>query len=167
MKAMVVYSSLTGNTKKIAQSIWGVMPEGTEIYAVENAPSPAGYDFIAMGFWVDKGTADSKAQEYMTGIKKKKVGMFATLGAEPGSRHARDVLERGRELLADNEIVAEFICQGKIDPKLIQVMAKVHPMTPERKKRHEEAAKHPNEEDCENARKVFGADLRAYLQSSG
>ena len=85
MKILVVYSSKTGNTKKIADAIFEILPEPKEIYSVQDAPPPEGYDFIAAGFWVNKGTADNAAQKYMKTIKGKKVGLFATLGAYPNS----------------------------------------------------------------------------------
>ena len=62
MKMAVVYSSKTGNTRKVAEAIHAVMPAGTDIFHVGEAPSPAGYDFMALGFWVAKGPPD-KAME--------------------------------------------------------------------------------------------------------
>lgn len=47
MKALVVYSSKTGNTKKVAEAVHGVFPHGTDLYRVEDAPSPDNYDLIA------------------------------------------------------------------------------------------------------------------------
>ena len=45
MKALVVYSSRTGNTRKIAEAIAAVLP-GCEIHPVESAPAPEGYDCL-------------------------------------------------------------------------------------------------------------------------
>jgi len=58
MKLLVTYSSRTGNTKKVAEAIISIMPAVTEIYPVEEAPPPQGYDFIVFGFWVNRETAD-------------------------------------------------------------------------------------------------------------
>jgi hypothetical protein len=159
MKTMIVYSSRTGNTRRIARAILEALPKDTEIYPVEEAPSPEDYDRVIIGFWVDKGVADDRAREYMAGVRAKEVGIFATLGAEPDSKHALDVMVRTRELLAGNRICGEFVCQGRIDPALIEAMQSsgAHPMTPERKRRHEEAKNHPDEEDCRKAQAVFRA----------
>ncbi len=162
MKTLIVYSSLTGNTRMIAEAIHTVMPEGTEIFPVKSAPAPEEYDFIALGFWVDKGAPDAAMAGYMERVQGKRVGLFGTLGAWPDSDHARQSMQKAVEAVAGNRVLGTFLCQGKVDPKLLAAMAKMggnsaHPMTEERKARIEEAAKHPNEADCENARKTFAA----------
>ncbi len=58
MKCLVVYSSVTGNTRKVAEAIFQAMPPDSEIFPVESAPAPDAYDFVAVGFWGDRGTAD-------------------------------------------------------------------------------------------------------------
>jgi len=162
MKILIVYSSRTGNTKKVAETIFDILPETKELFNVEDAPSPDLYDFIAVGFWVNRGMADEKAQKYMKRIKGKKVGVFATLGAYPNSSHARKVLNWAREILDDNDVLGEFICQGKIDSNILDKMPKngVHAMTPERKVMIEEASKHPNETDCRYAQNAFREMLK-------
>lgn len=159
MKSLVVYSTLTGNTKMIAEAIHEVMPEGTEIADVKNAPDPEAYDFIALGFWVDKGMPDKATLSYMEKVRNKKVGIFGTLGAYPDSEHARDTMRKAAGQLPSCEVLAEFICQGKVDPKLLAAMAKMsnnpHPSSPEREARLAEAAKHPNADDCAAAQAAF------------
>lgn len=159
MKMLVVYSSRTGNTRMIAEAVHSVMPEGTEIFPVDTAPEPAGYDFIALGFWVDKGAPDSAMARYMDKVRGTSVGLFGTLGAWPDSDHARESLQKAVDQVPGNTVLGTFICQGKVDPRLLAAMAKMkenpHPMTEERKARLEEAAKHPDEHDCAEARRVF------------
>ncbi|QIB27830.1 flavodoxin family protein [Caloranaerobacter azorensis] len=161
MKTLVAYSSRTGNTKKVAEAIYEVMPEDAEIASVEDVKCLDKYDFIAIGCWIDKGTADKKALEFIEKVKNKNVAIFITLGAYPDSQHARESMDRIKKLLEkENNIVGEFICQGKIDPKLIEKFKSLppdhpHALNPERIKRHKEAAKHPNEEDFKKAKKIF------------
>lgn len=160
MKTLLTYSSLTGNTKKVAEAIFEVMPEGTDIYPVQEAPSPMDYDFIVVGFWADRTNADKKAQNYMAQIKGKKVALFGTLGASPDSKHALETMENAKKVVEGNEIVGDFMCRGKIDPKLTERLINLpanhsHGMTPERMSRHLEASKHPNEEDFARAKEVF------------
>lgn len=163
MKSLVVYSSRTGNTKKVAGAIYDVLPEPKSLYAVEDAPEPEAYDFIAMGFWVDKGTADTNARSYMKRLQDKDVGLFGTLGAYPDSEHALQCREKVLDLMDGNRVRGLFLCQGKVDPELVKTMAEMvkdqpdhpHAMTPERKARLEEAAKHPNEADLDNAKAAF------------
>ena len=63
-----------------------------------------------------------------------------------------------------NIIEKIFVCQGAIDPNLInkfremtkQGIAGPFAVTPEREARWAEAAKHPDEKDMENAKRIFG-----------
>lgn len=71
MKALVVYSSRTGNTRKIAEAIAAVLP-GCEIHPVESAPAPEGYDLVAVGYWVDKGMPDAQAKAYLETVRDAK-----------------------------------------------------------------------------------------------
>jgi flavodoxin len=161
MKTLLVYSSKTGNTKKVAEAIIKVLPKDSEIYSVEEAPSPEEYDNVIMGYWINRGTADSNALEYIEKIEGKKVGFFCTLGAYPDSDHALKCLRNGHELFGvRNEVLGSFICQGKVDPALTEKFKSLppdhpHAMNPERKKRHEIASKHPDTEDFKNAQEVF------------
>ncbi len=162
MKSLIVYSSLTGNTKAVAQAIASVMPEPCELVSVDQAPSDlSSYDFIAIGYWVDRGMPNKSCIKFMETVKGKKVGLFGTLGAYPDSEHGRNCQEKAASFMEGNQILGQFLCQGKVDPKVIEMMSKMakkhHPMTQERKARIEEAKKHPNEEDFENARKAFSA----------
>ena len=149
MKALVVYSSRTGNTRKIAEAIAAVLP-GCEIHPVESAPAPEGYDLVAVGYWVDKGIPDAQAKAYLETVRD-------------ANDHARDCIAQGEALVnapeRRNRVIGTYLCQGKVDPKIVAMMQKmasdVHPMTPERKARLEEAAKHPDEADCLRAQEAF------------
>lgn len=158
---LVVYSSLTGNTKKIAEAIFQVLPEGSEIYRVDQAPAPDGYEKIAVGYWADRGTADKKAASYLNSVTNAKVFLFATLGAYPDSAHARRVLDNGAALLGEGcEVIERFICQGKLSPEIIERGKKrpldhPHGPTPERLKKWADAATHPDEEDCKNVQQLI------------
>ncbi|MCP4132095.1 MAG: flavodoxin [bacterium] len=165
MKVLVSYSSRTGNTEKVARAIYKALPAGADIYPVESAPSPESYDLVVIGFWFRRGTADSKTLDYLPAVNNKKVALFATLGAYPDSDHALVGMDRVIELLETDEeavtgtkniIIDSFICQGKVNPG---VLGK-HPMTPEREKRLNEAAKHPDKTDLANAGKFIKKVVR-------
>ena len=168
MRSLLVYSSKTGNTRKLAEAIGEIMPAGADFYPIEEAPLPDSYDFIVLGFWVDRGTADQKTLAYIEKIEDKAVAFFATLGAYPDSEHAKNVVERVTGLLgAKNRVLDHFICQGKIDPGLTEKFKELppehpHAMTPERMARHQEASKHPNQQDLQQAREIFQRVIMEY-----
>lgn len=160
MKTLIAYSSKTGNTKKVGESILNAFPKGEikDIRDVDNL----NYDLIIVGTWIDKGTADGKALKFIETIKDKKVAYFFTLGAFPNSDHAHNCIKNIDELFLNNKntLIGNFHCQGAIDPKLISWMSELpteHPHSPneERIHRWEEAAKHPNDEDLKKAYSYF------------
>jgi flavodoxin len=157
---LMVYSSKTGNTRKLAEGIRQGLAEvfGTvRIAAVEENPDPAGADWILVGFWADRGNADHKALQYLQSLEGHKIGLFGTLGASPHSDHAKDIGKRVQDLAAEkNTVLGCFLCQGRIDPALTEQFKTLpagnpHAMTPDRMKLHEEAAKHPDEQDIQAA----------------
>ncbi|PID71502.1 MAG: flavodoxin [Desulfobulbus propionicus] len=160
MKVLVTWSSKTGNTRAVGQAIGEVCPPDATLCPIEEAPEGGGdYDFLIIGYWVDKGMPDKKCRDYLKGITGKKIAFFGTLGAYPDSDHAKESMQKAEDLALENEVCGHFICQGKVDPKLLEMMANMpnnpHPMTPERQARIEEAKKHPNEEDFAKARVCF------------
>ena len=100
MRTLVLYSSRTGNTKKVAQAIAGALPAGTPCLPVSQAPADlAAYDLVFLGYWVDRGTANAEARAVMEGLHNEHIALFATLGADPRSEHGKMCLEHGMALL--------------------------------------------------------------------
>ncbi|MUM78521.1 flavodoxin [Pseudodesulfovibrio sp. F-1] len=159
MSLLVVYSSRTGNTRKVAESALRALPENAVLASVEDAPSPEGFTAVAVGFWVDRGGPDAKALKYMEGLRNLKVGAFGTLGANPDSPHAAEVLRRTAEHLQGNHLLGMFLCQGRVDPAVVETMKRSahHPMTQERQDNLREAERHPDDIDLENACAFFKA----------
>ena len=154
MKILVAYSSLTGNTKKVAQAVADALGDAADLKPVAEAGDAAGYDKVIAGFWVDKSTADKAAADFLAQLHGKQVAIFATMGAYPEPPYRDKCLDAAAALVpVDNKVLAAgFACMGKIDPKLIEMFKKLpanhpHAMTPEREARHKEAAKHPDEAD--------------------
>ena len=161
MRTLVVYSSLTGNTKKVGEAIASGLPAGTEAVSIKEVPADlADYDCVFIGFWVDRGTADKATAELLPRLTNKHVALFATLGANPKSPHAAESLDKAAALLPEGKTpIARFICQGAVDPKVIEMMYKqfpkghVHGQSPERDALHAQAATHPDEADLTAAKK--------------
>lgn len=161
MKTLIAYSTLTGNTKKVCEAASKAFNnvELLNISEVKNLD----YDLIVVGTWIDKGTADTKAKNFIESLSNKKTAFIFTLGAYPDSKHANDCIENITNLFTknNNEVVGHFHCQGAIDPRLIEMMKTKfspdhpHGPNPERIKRWEDASKHPNQEDFDNAYNYF------------
>lgn len=163
MKTLVIYSSLTGNTKKVGEAIYESIQGEKRFVSVENVTESMISESmnIILGFWVDKGTADVRIRKLIKKISGKNLYFYGTLGAEPESDHGKKVYEKVSKLCSNkNEFKDGFLCLGKVSDKLVKMMGKfplklVHPLTPERLARIENASTHPNQKDLENAKKFF------------
>jgi len=186
IRSILVYSSRTGNTEKLARGVYAILTgvdsagdqEGgnglsseargagnrslftLDLASITEAPDPEKHDTIILAFWVNRGYPDEASLAYLKRIEKKRIGFLATLGAYPDSDHAEKVKNRVKDLILErNEFLGSFFCQGKLDPKLTKKFTSLppdhpHAMTPERAKRHRDAASHPDENDIVEAASV-------------
>ena len=167
MKSLVVYSSRTGNTRKLAEAIAAVLP-GARLCPVQEAPDPqeaAAHALVALGYWVRRGGPDPAASAYLAALRGATVALFGTLGAWPDSPHAAQCRERGEALLTSpergNRVLGTFLCQGRVNPAVVRAADRAsHPMTPERIARLAEAARHPDAADLARAREFFAVVAR-------
>lgn len=162
LRAAVIYSSVTGNTRRVAEAL---ALGHTPLYSVTQRPDTADCDLLALGFWVRRGLPDARAQRCWAHIREKRIFLFGTLGAWPHSAHACRCLESARAMLTanGNRIVGEFLCQGRVSPHVLAASARkgTHPMTEGRAARLAEAARHPDEGDLAAARACWQAVLAA------
>lgn len=163
MKTLVLYSSLTGNTKKVAEAVAQVLPD-CELHPLDDAPASLdGYGLVAVGWWAAKGLPDVKTREWLKTVKDARLAFFGTLGARPDSPHARDCMVKAEELALfperGNTVFGTWMCQGRIDDKVYEVMKRldleVHRDMLKDSSRFDEAAKHPDEADLLSAQLFF------------
>ena len=128
MTSLVVYSSQSGNTQKLAESVHAALPGEKEIWSVDGAPAPENFDVVAAGFWLQAGKPDPKAAAYLARVKNTRLFLFATHGAAAGSAHARNAMDHARSLAPDASVIGAFSCQGEVNPK---VLAKIRAKDPQ------------------------------------
>lgn len=165
-KTAIIYSSLTGNTKKVAVAISQVTGDNNNLFTTKEFETIdlALYDNIILGFWVDKGNMNSEVRKILKKIKEKKVGFIGTLGAEPDSEHGKKVYEKAKALCSkNNDFIGGYLCLGEVAPKLIEMMKKfplnlIHPYNEKRRLRIEKANGHPNSQDLEDI-KIYFEDI--------
>lgn len=73
---LIVYSSKTGNTEKVAKKFYEVAGERCDLAAVKQVPAVDDYKVIFAGYWVDKGEPDKDMQEFLQTLDNKKVVLF-------------------------------------------------------------------------------------------
>lgn len=95
MKALVVYSSRTGNTRKSPKPSPPFFPAVRSI-PWSPLPRPRATIWLPVGYWVDKGMPDAQAKAYLETVRDAKVALFGTLGAWPGFRSRQGLHRAGR-----------------------------------------------------------------------
>lgn len=69
----ILFSSLTGNTKKLADAIHETLPEeGCEYFGAIKTPVPSS-ELLYIGFWTDKGNADNETLTLLSTLKNRRI----------------------------------------------------------------------------------------------
>ena len=147
----VIYSSRTGNTKKVAEHLAKAL--GASCHSIKDTSAVPVDATLCIGTWIDRGMADAAARRYIARLRGRRVFLYGTLGADPRSAHAEKCLSSIRALLdSSNELLGAILVQGAIDPMLIEMFKSlpkdnVHAFTEESAARYAAAASHPDEND--------------------
>ncbi|WP_019124520.1 flavodoxin family protein [Peptoniphilus grossensis] len=167
MKGLIIYSSKTGNTKRMAEKIYEVLKKEYQmtIKDIRDAPEVEKFDFILLGAWIDRGTLETKALKFLKTIKNKKIGLFATLGAMPDSEHGRKVIDNLIELLKDRKSLGQYICPGQVDPKMIEKLRGITGLVVPKKIKEKMIetslkSREATEEELEEAAKYFAENIK-------
>lgn len=167
MRALVTYSSLTGNTKKVAEAIYEEINIEKDIFKSNEDFNIENYDFIVVGYWVNKGICDDKIKEILEKANNKNIILFGTLGAKENGPYYESIKKRIEALVPEsNKILGHFLCQGKINEKLTERYKEMlknnqgDEHVKEQLKNHEEAMKHPDEKDIYNAKMFIRECIR-------
>lgn len=109
-KYSIIFSSLTGNTKKLADTIRAVLPaEDCDYFGAPKAEELHS-EILYIGFWTDKGNADSATLELLSKLRDKKFFLFGTAGFGGSGHIFRRSLSMLSSLLAQATPCSESIC---------------------------------------------------------
>lgn len=116
MKVLVAYMSSTGNTKKIAEAIYGEIAADKEIKAVSEVESLGGYDLAFLGFPTHGYGPDKKTKAILEKLckDKKKVALFVTHAAPETEPEVAEYIAKFKQAASGAEIVGTFDCQGQL-----------------------------------------------------
>ena len=171
MEILVTYSSITGNTRRVAEAIHSVLPVGAVLTKALPRLELKKYDLVFLGFWVDKSAADSVSAELLKRLHGKKIALFATMGAYPDTPYSEKCMRNAAALLnADNELVGDFHCQGKISNELIEMSESFLSNCPRKMENkyasiHQETSSHPNQSDL-LAAAIFAKNVMIQLKEN-
>ena len=166
-KYSIIFSSLTGNTKKLADTIRAVLPaEDCDYFGAPKAEELHS-EILYIGFWTDKGNADSATLELLSKLRDKKVFLFGTAGFGGSEAYFQKILEHVKQSVGpSNSVFGEYMCQGKMPQSVRDRYMKMktqpeHPANIDALiENFDRALSHPDEDDLERLRKSFWIDNR-------
>jgi len=124
MKALVVYSTKTKNTLKLAEALYDTIRYRKELKSINDNPDPEDYGFIAVGFWVKNSKPDPATMEFLPTIRDgQEVFLFATHASPRDSEPIRNAMKIARKLIKKGRILGTFGCQGELSPEMMEKIA--------------------------------------------
>ena len=158
----IIFSSLTGNTKKLADTIHEMLPHDKCDYFGENDSRVPQSDLLYIGFWTDKGNADHKTLELLAKLKNKKIFLFGTAGFGGSDVYFKKILEQVRQSIdSSNVVIGEYMCPGKMPLSVRERYIKMkespeHPANLDMLiKNFDCALSHPDREDLERLKRLL------------
>ena len=111
----IIFSSMTGNTRKLADKIHEILPkESCDYFGTADAQGIES-ELLYIGFWTDKGNADSDILDFLSKLKNKKIFLFGTAGFGGSDAYFQKILGQVRQSIdPSNTIIGEYMCQGKM-----------------------------------------------------
>ena len=157
MKIAIVYSSRTGNTKLLADTIREALTGDTCVYFGAPDEKALEADRIYAGFWTDKGTCDSDSAAFLKTLTGQELFLFGTAGFGVSTDYFEKVLSRAEKNVPKGvSLVGRFMCQGKMPMSVrerYEKMQKSPIPVPNLKGMIENfdlALSHPDKKDLEN-----------------
>ena len=154
MSYAIVYSSKTGNTKILADTLHDCLPqEGCDYFGI---PDPAAMeaDTLYVGFWTDKGKADESSSDFLKQLRGKQVFLFGTAGFGGSEEYFNKILKAvQKDLHSSNTVIGTYMCQGKMPQSVRERYVKMQasplpiPNLDSLIENFDRAATHPDAED--------------------
>lgn len=155
---LVIYQSETGNTKKLATTIFSALPGMSKdllpLTQINTLPESKTY-FI--GFGVRQGTCSIEIGNLLSSLSGKNVALFGTCGMGSCTDYYKKIEHAaGIWLEDDNQYLGAFFCQGKMPLKIRQKFeTMIHKCDQKQIEKQlqnfDEAMIHPTEDDLRRA----------------
>lgn len=156
---LVLYQSETGNTRKVAATIFSRLPGNSKdlIDITTNKPIPEAKTYF-VGFCVHRGTCSMAVSDFLSGLSGKQICLFGTCGMGNSPEYYQAIAcSVSAWIESDNSYLGSFLCQGKMPQRVRQKYENMR--TPENTDKmdmciqnFDEALTHPDSLDLEHAK---------------
>jgi flavodoxin I len=154
MKVLVAYYSETGNTEKVAKSIYDALGfVDKKLASIKDVPRAAQYDMIFVGFPVQNHSVPAMVEKFLKKIPEgKNVAFFATHGSLRGGELAVTAFYSAVSMTAKRKVLGTFGCRGKVKPEMLDALMK-RPQDKFWALEAQSASGNPDDADLEDAKK--------------
>jgi flavodoxin len=153
VRVLVAYISQTGNTKKVAEAIYGEIKAEKEIKPIQDVDSLEEYDLAFIGFPIISFDSDKSAVEFLTKHSKgKKIALFITHGAPEKTPVLDEWFASAKKAASNGELLGLFNCRGELAAAVKEFMEKSGSPNLERMARMDNSQGQPDEVRLERAR---------------
>lgn len=148
----IIYSSVSGNTKKLAMGLFNKL----NLESINEIPYIPKNNSIIIACWIDKGFPDSKTLKIVSEVENRDVFIFATLAASPDSKHGEKCIENIKNKFSKSNILGVKLIQGSLSNQMIEYMESlpkenIHYLSDEKRKRYKQIKDRPNQNDIDYA----------------
>ena len=106
MSYAIVFSSKTGNTKLLADTLHTCLPQESCCYFGTPDPAALEADTLYVGFWTDKGKADESSSDFLKQLRGKQVFLFGTAGFGGSEEYFNKILKAvQKDLHSSNTVI--------------------------------------------------------------
>lgn len=133
----------------LADEINGFVEE--DVYCGAPDDSVLDSEYIYVGFWTQAFTCCVPIAKFLTKLENKKIFLFGTAGYDDTPEYFQSILDAAKEnISASNEIVGEYMCQGKVSAAKQEAIKKMDMAKFETMKKNiQKSQSHPNNEDVD------------------
>ena len=159
MSYAIVFSSKTGNTELLADTLHSCLPQADCCYFGNPNPAAMEADTLYVGFWTDKGTCDEPTARFLQSLTDQKVFLFGTAGFGGAPAYFQQILDRVKANLAPGvQVTGTYMCQGKM-PQAVRDRYAAMEENPRRTamlENFDQALSHPDQEDLARLQAAVG-----------
>lgn len=118
---LVLYQSETGNTRKVAATIFSHLPGNSKdlIDITTEKPLPEAEVYF-IGFCIHHGTCSIQISDFLESLSDKQIALFGTCGSGECTDYYTQIEKNVSAWIeSDNRYLGTFLCQGKM-PQVIR-----------------------------------------------
>lgn len=159
MQYSVVFTSRTGNTRRLAETVRDTLGEAQCRYFGPPSAEALDADTIFAGFWTDKGDCGEEMAAFLSGLTHQRLFLFGTAGFGGSDAYYAQILQRAAGHSPVAPTLGTFLCQGQM-PEAVRHRYEAMEEGPKKAAMlhaFDQALGHPDESDLLHLREKLSA----------